>query len=343
MLLFKTFSCFSDARVRKTLAYLRLRSESVFFSGGKSCDNPTPFFIDGVGYDYLNRDKTILILIKIAWLDFRKMLNCKSGDTVYLVNEHMAFVLFPMVVYWKFRKVKIVLDIYDSILLVYNSNKFIKFSCILLYYLVDVVIVTDENRKNLISNLISLDKIKVLENFPIYTDKHVSKKKSQKVNLFFSGSLHETRGWSFIKQFANIDPFVVYIAGWNNLKDDKFIYPDNFRNLGLLNQEEILDLMNSEINWVFCLYEPINENNINASPNKIFDAIHTNCGIIVNSELAIANLVQNNNWGLVINSYYDNIDDYINSLINLKNDFLYTEELKIGYSFNKYKDFFMSI
>jgi hypothetical protein len=343
MLLFKTFSCFSDTRVRKTLAYLRLRSESVFFSGGKSCDNPIPFFIEGVGYDYLNRDKNILILIKIAWLDFRKMLNCKSGDTVYLVNEHMAFVLFPMVVYWKCRKVKIVLDIYDSILLVYNSNKFIKFSCILLYYLVDVAIVTDENRKNLISNLISLDKIKVLENFPIYNDKHVFKKKSQKVNLFFSGSLHETRGWSFIKQFANIDPFVVYIAGWNRLKHDKFIYPDNFRNLGLLNQEEILDLMNSEIHWVFCLYEPINANNINASPNKIFDAIHTNCGIIVNSELAIANLIQNNNWGLVINSYHDNIDDYINSLINLKDDFLYTEELKIGYSFNKYKDFFISI
>lgn len=343
MLLFKTFSCFSDSRVRKTLTYLRLRPESVFFSGGKSCDNPSSFLIDGVGYNYLNRDKTTLVLIKIALLNFRKMLNCKGGDTVYLVNEQMAFVLFPMVVYWKLRKVRIVLDIYDSILLVYNSNKFIKYWCILLYKLVDIIIVTDENRKNLVADLITLEKVKVVENFPIYSDRNGQKKISKKINLFFSGSLHETRGWSFIKQFANVDPFIVYIAGWNNLEDDEFVYPDNFKNIGLLNQGEIIDFMSNEIHWVFCLYEPINENNINASPNKIYDAIHTNCGIIVNSELSIANLIQKNNWGLVIKSYYDNIDDYITSLLNLKDDFLYSEDLKNRYSFHKYKDFFISL
>jgi len=342
MVIFKTFSCFSDARVIKTLRCLNLERSDVLFSGGKTCKDPNSFFVEGVIYNSVERINKFSF-IKIAWLDFRRMILSRKGDVIYIVNEQMAFLLFPMILFWKLRKVKVVLDLYDSLLLIYGSRLVVKLFCYSLYSLVDLIIVTDERRKILTSSIVNEKKIKVIENYPFHVKRPFVEKDNVIVNLFFSGSLHETRGWSFIKQFANVYPFRVYLAGWNNLDDKDFILPDNFINLGLLNQDETLIFMNNIIHWVFCLYEPINDNNINASPNKIFDAIHTNCGVIINSELSVSNFVDENNLGLVINDYYDSIDNYKNYLISAKNNFVYSDELKSFYSFNQYEDYYKKL
>ncbi len=342
MIIFKTFSCFSDARVIKTLKYLNSIDDDVFFSGAKSCKDPDSFFIKQVNYNYIERDN-IFSLIKVAILDTRRLIKSREGDLIYVVNEQMGFFLLPMLFFCRLRKVKIILDLYDSLLLIYSNRLYVKLACRLLYSLVDIVIVTDQRRKVLTSSFTNVNKVKVVENFPIYVQRPIFEKSEVFVNLFFSGSLHETRGWSFIKQFANIYPFKVYLAGWNNLEDRDFILPDNFINLGLLNQDEILNFMNSQIHWIFCLYEPINENNLNASPNKIYDAIHTNCGIIINSEVYVSKLVDENNWGLVINNYYDDFENYLDYLISAKNKFIFSDELKCSYSFNQYEHFFKSL
>jgi len=104
--------------------------------------------------------------------------------------------------------------------------------------------------------------------------------------------------------------------------------------------EETLDFMNKKIHWIFCLYEPTNRNNILASPNKVYDAIHSNCGIITNSELYISSKIKKENWGIVISEYEADLIDYENDLINKKDNFFYSENFKRSYSFDQYKNFY---
>ena len=54
-----------------------------------------------------------------------------------------------------------------------------------------------------------------------------------------------------------------------------------------------------------CSYEPSNQNNINASPNKIYDAIQTNTPIIINNEVKVAAFVKRKNIGVILDSFYD--------------------------------------
>ena len=121
---------------------------------------------------------------------------------------------------------------------------------------------------------------------------NLTQKPSGIINLFFYGLLSHSRGWDLVRKFEKKEPFHVYIAGRDNIGISKDNLPLNFTFLDRMKQDEVLSFMNKNIHWIFALYEPNNDNNLNASPNKIYEALQSNCGIIINSEVKISEFVR---------------------------------------------------
>ena len=73
---------------------------------------------------------------------------------------------------------------------------------------------------------------------------------------------------------------------------------------GVIPQAEALEIAATEADYILCLYEPLNQNMINASPNKIYDGIQTETPLLINKEVKAASLVEKLNIGITIPSYY---------------------------------------
>lgn len=342
MIIVKSFLCISDARVRKILQSFSINNKSCLYSGTYKCNNLELFKVSEINYNLLARKNSFFCLIKATFLDFKKMFFLTSKDTLYFVDEQLAITSFPLILYLKFKNVNLILDLFDSYYLKTNKNYFVSLLLKQLYKFFNTIIVTDNERAKIMLPLVLDSKIVVIENFPFYNDSLTKKNDNKsKINLFFYGSLHESRGWEFISQFGNLEEFNIYLAGWDHFSDIKINrLPSNFIYLGLMNQTETLNFMKKEIDWVFCLYEPSNINNINASPNKVYDAIHSKCGIIINAEVVVSKFVLENNLGIVLDSYYDDAKFYLTNLKNKKFTTFNTREELFIYSFDKYLDFY---
>jgi hypothetical protein len=83
------------------------------------------------------------------------------------------------------------------------------------------------------------------------------------------------------------------------------------------------------------VYKPDNQNNLFASPNKVFDSIHCEVPLIINSEVNISNFVKQKNIGYILPHYENNdINDVIDDLFLKRTSFSFTEELKMSYCWN---------
>ncbi len=72
---------------------------------------------------------------------------------------------------------------------------------------------------------------------------------------------------------------------------------------GVLPQAEATDMAAWRADYILCVYAPLNANNVNASPNKIYDAIQIKTPVIVNAEIKVSEFVAQNRLGYVMPSY----------------------------------------
>src|SRR5690606_42137033 len=63
---------------------------------------------------------------------------------------------------------------------------------------------------------------------------------------------------------------------------------------GILEQGKAIRLAAVRADYILCVYRPVNENNVYASPNKIFDAIQAGIPLIINREVNVAEWVFRN-------------------------------------------------
>lgn len=98
--------------------------------------------------------------------------------------------------------------------------------------------------------------------------------------------------------------------------------------LGVVTQRQSMQLA-AQSDYILSLYEPINENNINASPNKIYDAIQVGTPVIINREVKIAAFVAENQIGYVLDSFYqENHSQVAADLLAQKNTYRFGENLR---------------
>ncbi|WP_028663790.1 hypothetical protein [Runella zeae] len=242
--------------------------------------------------------------------------------SIHVINEQLLMIFFPFL--WWSRS-KVVADIFDSIFL--RTNKaWIRSLQSVIYGLPKAIIVTDDNRKTLVPKAFH-SKTWVVENFPYaFGDVPPRAVSDTELLILYSGSLGVTRGTNLLNDLIQYSPAIkIWMVGW--------VYDEPTRQLsqhpqvtfwGVKTQQETMRLA-SACDYILSLYEPINDNNLNASPNKIYDAIQARTPVIINAEIKIADFVAQNHLGYVMESYYaKDVAEVAHDLLRLKNQFVFT-------------------
>jgi hypothetical protein len=202
------------------------------------------------------------------------------------------------------------------------------------YKIPSAILVTDDNRKRLMPQKF-YHKITVVENYPYRYSNNIAKiSKEQELIIFYNGSMSKARGTEMLLNMLKIDVNMrVKMAGWVYDEETKILsgHPQvDF--LGVITQQQSMQIA-AQCDYILSVYEPINENNINASPNKIYDAIQAQTPVIINAEVKIAGFVKEKKLGYVIHSFYEN--DYsqmIQKMKRLKSTFTFDTTLQNSYT-----------
>ncbi len=266
---------------------------------------------------YIKQYKTILSLLH--------RYNIKS---LHIINEKMLIIYYCIAL-----KYNTILDLFDSIFLINNVEKNkLKILKKIIYCPANKIIVTDDNRYDLMPDFVK-NKTIVLPNYP---KKAIFPKKEKKsiLTILYFGWLAVNRGTEIIEGLIKTRKLLkIIMAGWFGDKYTKSLvnkYSDIIEYKGVLEQAEIQTIGAKYADYILCVYAPINKNNINASPNKIYDAIHMNTPIIINSEVKTSVYIKNNNIGYIINNYYTiNYNELYDELVNNKDKYCWDDNLKM--------------
>ena len=327
-MLYVTINDGSDTRINKEIKSLYPYFDIDYIGIGKQLDKA---FIQEYcntfnvikGYHFNKWD-----LIKYYWL-FLKLFFTKKYHTIHVINEQNYMLFLPFLMFHR----HVVLDIFDSIFLIRKMNNWTLKLRDFIYKKVRNIIVTDYNRKSLMEESFH-HKIDVIGNYPYARVKPVLENKTNLLKIFYYGTLNEERGTKMLQ--ALIDTYKdvkVIMAGW--ISDDnarKMTEHNQVEFIGTVTQEKALDIA-SECDYLMCVYEPNNINNINASPNKIYDAIQVETPVIINGEVKVSQFVSDNELGIVIPDFYNiNSTTFYERLKNNKDKFTFSDELKEKYT-----------
>lgn len=323
----------SDTRIYKEVKTLSKSFKIIYIGVLKSKSNDSASFSKKYCYKFIlnkgsiRNPKTIL---KIVFSFFLEVLKHKV-ESIHIVNEQMLFLVYP-ICFFK----RSILDQFDSI---FNTKlNFIGDALFLkriIYYPIEKIIVPDSNRLSLLPHS-TQNKAVIIPNYPFYR-KDISKinSSSDELIILYFGWLGKNRGSYTLKGLLDTGENIKIIsAGWfadNYTKTLFDLHKNSVHYHGVLHQKEALNL-SKNANYILCVYNPMNLNNINASPNKVYDAIQVQRPLITNSEVNISKFVSDNNLGIIIPEY--NVRDYhqlFNELIEKKNTFKFDLNLRREY------------
>lgn len=273
-----------------------------------------------------------------------QILSSNKISSLHIINEQLMIFFYP-ICFLKYT----VLDVFDSIFLRRNYGKndlsFLKY---ILYYPVNGILVTDDNRKSLMPGF-SQEKTIVLPNYPqsFPTNfKFRTPDKTKPLTIIFFGWLGLKRGGSIIEGLVNSCPEVrVIMLGWfSDEETKKLVEHPSIEYRGVVPQKEALETAAIEADYIMCAYEPIHSNNVNASPNKIYDGIQTRTPLIINREIKVSSLIEKLNIGVVLDSYYpENFVMIFKQLRSAQGTFSFSSALAEKYTWNNVEERILEI
>jgi glycosyltransferase involved in cell wall biosynthesis len=168
------------------------------------------------------------------------------------------------------------------------------------------IIVTDENRRGLLASRY-LPRVTVLPNYPRLSDAvPTGTLPSGPTRILVAGTLLQQRGLGqLLDACQGLEEIELWCAGravapWVR---EVFLKSPLTRYFGMLPQPEVLALTHA-CDAVFCFYEPLTLNDVNASPNKLYDSMMVGRPVIINAETQVARFVAAHDLGYVMD-YYD--------------------------------------
>lgn len=319
----------SDTRINKEIKTLSKHFEVIYLGIGR---DETQSFVKPLCHEFhlvKGHHKSIATFIRYVGV-FLKLYFTRSFGSIHVINEQLLMIFSPLL-WWNRRKV--VADIFDSIFL-RSSSTVIRSLQNWIYRLPSTIIVTDDNRLLLVPEVFR-NKTVVVENYPYtFTDVQPKATNDDELLILYSGSLGVTRGTQLLADLVAISPNVrIWAIGW--------VYDEPTRQLcehpqvtfwGVKTQQETMRIA-SQCDYILSLYEPINDNNLNASPNKIYDAVQAQTPVIINAEIKVASFVQHEHLGYVTDSYYiKNTEKLLGELIAQKKTFVFNQEFRSRYT-----------
>ncbi|MBJ2174571.1 hypothetical protein JBL43_10010 [Aureibaculum sp. A20] len=327
-LLFISTNDGSDMRINKEIKTLSKHTDIYFLGVGEYGSN-----------NYAKKYCNEFILIqekrnslKAIYKQIKAFLKLKRQykfNSIHIINEQLMVFFYP----WLFKQY-VVLDIFDSVFMKKNKPKNqLKLIKKLVYAPINYIFVTDSNRQSLMPDFVK-SRLGLLENYP-NRYKGDYEKNIDALTIFYNGSMNNARGTVFLQELTDKYKDVkVIMAGW--LSDDNtknFAKAANVKFRGVLTQLEATKIAANEVHYIMCCYEPSNQNNINASPNKIYDAIQTHTPVIMNSEVKVSSFVKEKNIGIILSSFSNyNVDAVYEELKNRKDSFSFNKENAKKYS-----------
>lgn len=240
----------------------------------------------------------------------------------------------PSVFAAKIRRKPIIYDIYDFYPDLIALPKLIDILFLnldlALLKLADRVIIVDECRLKQIHQEDN-KAIEIIYNTP--NDEVISTNSfnhDSDLKVFYGGTIYPERDLMLMLQIAcEVQGVNVEIAGMGDPKLIETIKEfcsksDNISFIGKLPYSEIL-LHTMRADILFALYDPTNLNNKLASPNKLFEAMMCKKPIIMNTGIACADIIQNENMGLLVP--YGDYDALKKAVLTLKNNPALRKEL----------------
>ena len=168
------------------------------------------------------------------------------------------------------------------------------------------IIVTDENRRGLLASRY-LPRVTVLPNYPRLADATTTGRlPSGPTRILVAGQLLRQRGLGqLLDACKGLDGIELWCVGqavspWVR---EVFLKSPLTRYFGLLPQRQVLALTEA-CDAVFCFYEPLTPNDVNASPNKLYDSMMVGRPVIINAETQVAHFAAAYDLGYVV-AYYD--------------------------------------
>lgn len=166
----------------------------------------------------------------------------------------------------------------------------------------DQIIVTDENRRGLLASRY-LPRVTVLPNYPRLSDAAATGTlPSGPIRILVAGALLPQRGLGQLldacRGFEGIELWCAgqVVSPWVR---EVFLRSGLTRYFGVLPQPQVLALTEA-CDAVFCFYEPLTLNDINASPSKLYDAMMVGRPVIINAETQVAHFVAAHDLGYVV-------------------------------------------
>ena len=300
----------SDTRVSKECNSLANAGHDVLFIGwdaGKSPDRPDP--MPGVAKQLLHSAYSESPLSKIAGfprfiMHVAREIHYQRPDVVHTVNEELGLIAVLLQRIYGFSTV---CDIFDSIELKWGRKPFPANALTNLVTSIvreqsNVLLVTDDARKARLG--IHSSNARTVHNYPVDVGADVAFElpdSTGPIRLYVAGTLYAARGiGSILDMLDKRDDFEVISAGW--LYDDMaeaFANHPRVDYRGVVTPSDSLHLA-ARCHAVLALYEPSNENNVMASPNKIYDALCIGRPVIINREARISSWVAKMNVGYVV-------------------------------------------
>jgi len=265
-----------------------------------------------------------------------KLLCRKRYHSIHIINEPLLLLCYPLL--WCCRT-NIVLDLFDSIFLRMNKSgeEWVLLKRII-YALPDCIIVTDEERKNLLPAHVQIKTYKLPNYPPNITLEETIRLGGAGLTIMYYGWFGKHRGTDLaIKLLKASEKVRLIMAGWpgDNESHDLLKHP-RVEYFGIITQEMAIKMAAGKADYILCVYNPVNENSIYASPNKIYDAIQANVPLIINREVKIASWVQKNRLGYILESIEEeNLNSVVEELIKLKETFIYSDKLKEAFVWEK--------
>lgn len=222
-------------------------------------------------------------------------------DCIIAVNEELAFSLLTIKPFVRF---KLIIDIHDPLADRIAKGKFHWF-----YSLIQAVArnfsdgiwVTDENRFQML-DLKFKAKTMIIPNYPnkpTFDLFEIYRKLDDRIlHVAVVGSLNTNRGIQILRQAVErVKGIKLELAGWFTDDESKELEHKPYATFhGVLGMQDSLRLIAS-CDLIYCYYNPVIKNNINASPNKVYEAICVGKKTIINSETKISKWVVDNGFG----------------------------------------------
>jgi glycosyltransferase involved in cell wall biosynthesis len=283
--------------------------------------------------------KSPKVILKLL-IRLKQILKTNKYYSIHVVDEQLFCFLIPILKGYP----RITLDIFDSFFLKINkpNEKFLWLKKYI-YCFANRIIVTDNPRLKLLPRF-AQKKAVVIPNVPFKIDYSSKNENNKKLRLCYFGTLLQHRGSEFLFKLIENKKIELLVAGWiGDEYTKKLLLKSNVKYLGVLKQHEINDILARDGDYLVAIYPTNNLNNIYASPNKIYDAIHTKTPIIINNGTKVSEFVKNNNTGIVFNNFdLTNSDEFIEFLIASKNSFNFEQKLIQKFSWENYENILLN-